>query len=330
VALWVLWLAECPVQDHLGGPDAVPAGVKHRFLQAVVAAVVIAAGGALTTPDRHASQLIAARIELLALRAAVPESTVVRSNAFRVLPGRGILTSDEAAAVLVRLPKPTVCSVQAREGVAEIQCLSLDDLATNLRNEVMAGRGFEQDPPLLPDRSKEFLAQQNTARVLCVGRKEELLVSLADAEEWYRTYYNPLPERGGYSMMGDQLDNPYWKGSAKYIAAREKGAAAILEFMPPIVRDQGSTDGFITMGSPTETLEIDELDSAALASGNAGIESNLQTFAEAFAKSGQLPRDSAVRHRLARAAAMMRRVWAGRQMPPAVASFVTRFAGRPR
>jgi hypothetical protein len=294
------------------------------WLREVLIAAIITWRIPVTTPQPQNGQLVAARIELLALRAAIPESTTLRSNAFRVSPGTKILGSDDATLVLAHLPKPAVCSVAAEDGVVQLRCVGLDELDRDATNELAGVRRFKERP-LLPSKGLE--SDQSTALVLCIGRGQELLVSLADAREWYRAYYNPPPRDdpawGGYNMRGDYLDNPFLKDSATYIAARNRGAMAMLEFMPPIVRKPGDPGGFI-MAVQAEGIDLSEFDSAR-SSSDSSVERNLLLFAKEFAKVMEVPQDSAARAPLVQAAAMMRAVWAGREMPTEVASFVARF-----
>jgi hypothetical protein len=281
------------------------------------------AGSDLMPRERDADATIAARIELLALRAAIPESVTVRADAFRVLPGEAVLTREAAVGALVRLPKPTVCSVEVRDCIVDIRCAKFDELGASAKADVMSYRFDEQDDKIFPDLAKTVDPRHPTL-ALCVGYKEDLLAPLPDVDGWHHDYYNT--SNGGYSMRADELDNPYSKDSPKYVAARGRGAAVILEFTP---RQQGS--GFIMgFNAGSGDLVGYGLSPDVITSRQAGPDSlSAERILRAFAATAlqQLPTrpDSTLRKQMAPAVEMMRKVWAGRTMPPEVVNFVERF-----
>jgi hypothetical protein len=245
----------------------------------------------------------------------------------QALPGGAILTREEAVVALVQLPKPTVCSVEARAGITEIRCLKFDDLDSSAKTEVMADRGFEKDDALFPDLANATDGSRHPSLALCVGYEEDLVVPLQDADGWYRTYYNPSPWKGGYSMRGDELDNPYSKDSPKYVAARNRGAAVILEFSPP-AQNSGFIMGFDATSGDLEGLAVSPRDLASIPAGAdsmAELERTLRAFAVVATRNLGATPDSNLRSKMAPAAAMMRKVWGERPMPPEVANFVKQF-----
>lgn len=183
--------------------------------------LLIACGPAGTTMQlRPGSPRVAAQIEIVALRAAIPETTHVKEGVFRVLPAKATVTAEQAAEALVSLPKPVVCAVSVTAGIPEVVCRELHDFDSQTRTLLMEDRGSGKEESMFAKAPRELGTTPDAVRVLYVGRTD-LIVSLADAEEWYQSYYDPMaPDSGGYAWSGDYLNNPYFKDSAEYVAAQ--------------------------------------------------------------------------------------------------------------
>jgi hypothetical protein len=137
----------------------------------------------------------AARLELMVLRASLPEAHRVRNTLVSIAPGSNAITVDQAAQALVRMPKPVTCTASVRTGgMLLIECKPITGMEeSGLHNSVVRGldHEFRSDPAALSDERRILL--------VC-GVGERLKLSLAAFRRWYQDYLQPF----SVALTGDQ------------------------------------------------------------------------------------------------------------------------------
>ena len=130
----------------------------------------------------ESNELLAARAQLLALRAALPEGIKVPRDTIRILPDSRVLTEFEAIADLAARPKPLECVPSLVEGALAFRAEPPEPgwvRVLEATNRAEASHPKNQDR-LGPD-----------AIVLLKGRDEELLLPGPAYRVWRRDYQLP-------------------------------------------------------------------------------------------------------------------------------------------
>ena len=130
---------------------------------------------------------LAAQVELLVLRASLPEGSIVVPDRLLIDPSRHQLTESEAVEVLAGMPKPLRCIAAEKEGALSVSCeqLASGDLARSHELRVnsldrIGGLGSSYRPTEPGDL------------VLVAGRNESILLPVSGFQRWYRDYYLTL------------------------------------------------------------------------------------------------------------------------------------------
>ena len=174
------------------------------------------------------SDVAAARLALLAVRASVSRKGRIRGSLLRIASTRERFTPQQVVHLLAAAPKPLVCSARDAGGSIELAYSHLnpgtDDFAWHAATQADARRrgGYlwflaEKHPAPLTDLT-----------VHCVGRDESQLVTVADVERWYADYLTKE-----VNIRADWADNPLCLDWPEYTVARQFGAAAVLIFASP-------------------------------------------------------------------------------------------------
>ena len=162
--------------------------------------------------DDRAS-LMAAKMQLLVLRASLPRSTVIERDLVAIAPDSDAITSDEAARALAALPKPVSCAAGTTVPGAllvECQLLSASDRILDHSRYVRSWASDRDIQRLVPPAGNLFV----------LGREEYLVLPRFAFERWYRHYEAPAtvgfgfrpptPEEnaqgGDYTLVVERVD----------------------------------------------------------------------------------------------------------------------------
>jgi hypothetical protein len=222
------------------------------------------------------------------------------------------MAAEAAVSVLAHLPKPVACSARLRDDVLAVSCRPLAELPPAVQSFLMLERG----KPFLWFVRDDHAGEVDTLPVACVGRGR-LMLTVAEVERWAMDYFwDLMPPNGiklfpGYGVWDLARESSYDSTAAEL---RAEGAVALIKFSSPA---DASGPRVVITGESYE-------DDTKLA---AQQESQLVDVATDFDRS-PVPLDSldpTSREIRARFASLMRQVWQGRTMPPAVAVFVKRY-----
>ncbi|MEP7085689.1 MAG: hypothetical protein ABI884_00020 [Gemmatimonadota bacterium] len=164
----------------------------------------------------------AARVALVALFGMVPSYEPLDEDRVRISPDAAVLSRDRAARLLASMPKPLICYAESVNGVLEVSCELLAEVADNERFERTAGADDRED---LFDEIADRYGEDDTLLVGAFGRGESAFVSLASARRWLRDY-----EIEYATSRADDTNNPKMTSSPFYDEALRHGAKAILQF----------------------------------------------------------------------------------------------------
>jgi hypothetical protein len=139
-------------------------------------------GGALTIHSELDANILAARAQLLALRASLPEGIKVRPDHIRVAPDSPWLTEAEAAAILAARSKPIRCTATLEDGNLSVSAEA--PTADWARILAMSNRVETLDPANRDRTSSD-------AVILLKGRDESLHLPGPAYQAWRRDYLQP-------------------------------------------------------------------------------------------------------------------------------------------
>ena|SRR2546425_5569108 len=145
-------------------------------------------GSALDRPTQDdENTLTAAQLELMVLRASLPEADRVGGSLVSIGPSSDAISDNEAAQALARIPKPVICTASVRtDGILSIECKPINSIEERgLHNSVI--RGFDEE-----FRSHRAGLSDDERVLLVRGLGERLTLSLAAFKRWYQDYLQPL------------------------------------------------------------------------------------------------------------------------------------------
>lgn len=133
--------------------------------------------------------VVAARMELLVLRASLPQSVLVERNRTVTLPSHRVLSDDETAELLARMAKPIYCTATADPSGALVNtCHEFDDNLVQAHDLYV--RSWE-DEWETESGFKSHIGDRGVLLVYGRGRAESLLLSSAALKRWYQDYHPP-------------------------------------------------------------------------------------------------------------------------------------------
>lgn len=149
----------------------------------------------VATQMRH--DVLAARLELLVLRASLPHGVLSSRDSVLLPPSTTPVTTEEAAESLANRPKPLQCSAQLSElGVVAVSCSDLfGEEALQHELNVRAWDGeWDEDGGV-----KRYLFSDESS-LLVYGRDESLHIERSAFEKWYRDYETSNPVGFAFRM----------------------------------------------------------------------------------------------------------------------------------
>jgi len=270
-------------------------------------------------------EYLAARLALLVLRASVGKDIPLGPDRV-ALDGAPATSVDAAARALMTLPKPTLCYGEGEAGVLSVRCLALDDADADAQRSFHFHRKDDAERGgymgWLEDRYGP-----GDHPVVAFGRGERLEVTLSVVELWHAHY-----EIRDVNYRGDDVANPLCDDEPEYREVRSLGARALLSFSSP-ADNRGSGMMMFTLplsesatGEEREMVEQYFIHTAQsyhmlLA---VDLEDMLPGPAQSESPFRRWQRRGLRQHRehMKQLAPEMERFFAGRAMPPEVATFI--------
>jgi hypothetical protein len=148
----------------------------------------------LTHPELgpQSSEILAARIELLAQRAGVGGALDEGAIEYLLMPSHTVRGSGEVTRYLATLPKPVACLTSASEGRLALTCESITD-----PTELEIHRRTSEAASGVLNNYIHKLARNEHPLVELRGRGETLVVDVATLHRWIRDYIGL-----GYTLEG--------------------------------------------------------------------------------------------------------------------------------
>jgi hypothetical protein len=269
-----------------------------------------ARGQPAATPDGYDRD--AARLELVALRAAISRQIEARADSFTILPSRAAVSAESAAAILASFVKPTVCQALPQRGLLAVACKPLADQDPELIAVELLARYTPKYGSIaggggllgfVRARGRRVL---DTSQVVWIGR-DTTIVFAASAERWERDYYAPSLMKGPTYRMSGYDAGGTEDGTQSAGVGQRNGVVAEFEFT-------SSADGHA--GSARFSLNGSELESE---------DDRLASLGDQLA-SMKLGADEGPLHpALTKISAELAHHWDGRLVPPMVAQFIERY-----
>ncbi|HEV7704634.1 MAG TPA: hypothetical protein VGO46_10095 [Gemmatimonadaceae bacterium] len=170
------------------------------------------------------TDLNAARLAMLALRASVSRKVTLSQDRVRIDPDTDSISTSDAAELLASLPKPLVCRAENVDSQLVVSCTDLAGAreferhvyANSQRMNAETG-GFMS---YISDRYGE-----GDHLVAAFGRDETLVIPMSTADRWARDYLILA-----VGMRGDNVDNFHSLTDPDYVEAKRRGAKGLLRF----------------------------------------------------------------------------------------------------
>jgi hypothetical protein len=173
-------------------------------------------------------ELTAARLALLAARAAVSRKLQIRSPVLRLHSSRERLTLDAMVQRLVAAPKPLLCRAREAGGCIELAYLPLLPGTPEFEDHTRGIESDRRDGGFMGYLAKASPSSEEPT-VYCVGREESLTAPLTVLDIWHRDYY----QSKYVGWRGDSVTNPLRSQWPEYVQAQRLNASGVLIFLSP-------------------------------------------------------------------------------------------------